>query len=242
MLGVLVILSFSIAANADVTYVDYNLSVPTGDLGSSQHTYGTAPYQLPISGIKTNTAPVINFNNSTGTWNVTNSSATNLFGKITNNDPGETGLGLTSDPDGDHEIWANPGGQYDYGLVMLDVSNILANQNLLYFHMRIGSSQDGEWYTVWGSTAASPNQGVLLQMGEGGSNAQTAWFDVPNFRDYKYIWVGAIIDPNSNNTQSNILLESKIAFDQNPIPEPGTLMMLGSGVIGLAGVLRRKLV
>jgi hypothetical protein len=27
----------------------------------------------------------------------------------------------------------------------------------------------------------------------------------------------------------------------NPIPEPGTLMLLGSGVLGLAGVLRRKM-
>jgi hypothetical protein len=242
ILGAMMLLSFSLLAHADVTYVNYNLSVPTGDLGSSQHTYGGNPYALPISGFATNVAPNINFNNNTGTWNVTSSVASNLYGKVTNNDPGETGLGMTADPDGDNEMWHQPGNsQYDWGFVKVDVSNILANQNLLYFHMAIGSAQAHEWYTIWGSTAADPNNATLLKIGAGGNNAQSPWFDVPNFRDYQYIWVGAVIDPNSNVDHSDITLESEIAFSQDPIPEPGTLALLGSGVIGMAGLLRRKL-
>jgi hypothetical protein len=31
------------------------------------------------------------------------------------------------------------------------------------------------------------------------------------------------------------------AVDGRPIPEPGTLIMLGTGILGLAGSLRRKL-
>lgn len=34
--------------------------------------------------------------------------------------------------------------------------------------------------------------------------------------------------------------EVKATFD-SPAPEPGTLLMLGSGVLGLAGILRRKI-
>jgi len=240
-IAAIVVLAFSMFAHADVTYVNYNLSVPTGDLGTSQHTYGTTPYELPISGFATNDNPTINFNTMTGNWNVTNATPSNLYGKITQNDPGETGLGMTADPDGDHEMWDQPNAPYQWGFVMVDVSNILNNVNLLYFHMRIGSAQDHEWYTIWGSTAQDPNNATLLMVGQGGNDAQSPWFDVPNFRDYKYIWVGAVIDPNSHVDHSDITLESEIAFDQNPIPEPGTLAMMGTGVLGLAGILRRKM-
>lgn len=240
-LGAMIFLSFSVLAHADITYVNYTLSVPTGDLGTDQHTYGAAPYQLPIQGFATNINPNIDFNNDTGSWNVTNSIASNLYGKVANNDPGETGLGMTADPDGDHEMWDQPGSQYQWGFVKVDVTNILANQNLLYFHMAIGSAQTHEWYTIWGSTDGDPNNGTLLMVGEGGGDAQTPYFDVPNFRNYKYIWVGAVIEPGSNVDHSDITLESEIAFDQDPVPEPGTLAMMGTGVLGLASLLRRKL-
>jgi PEP-CTERM motif len=45
---------------------------------------------------------------------------------------------------------------------------------------------------------------------------------------------------NGGNTDSAALGGGSITY-QTPVPEPGALALLGSGVLGLAGVLRRKL-
>jgi len=37
------------------------------------------------------------------------------------------------------------------------------------------------------------------------------------------------------------LLSGAATLDVEPVPEPGTLGMLGTGLIGLAGMARRKL-
>ena len=56
-LGTIAVLSLSLCAQASPTYVQYNLSVPNGDLGSSSHTYTSSGYSLPIYGFETNVAP-----------------------------------------------------------------------------------------------------------------------------------------------------------------------------------------
>jgi hypothetical protein len=45
---------------------------------------------------------------------------------------------------------------------------------------------------------------------------------------------------NGGKTDAAVLSGGNITF-QTPVPEPGTLGMLGSAILGLAGVLRRKL-
>ncbi|MGA7414794.1 MAG: PEP-CTERM sorting domain-containing protein [Bryobacteraceae bacterium] len=59
-----------------------------------------------------------------------------------------------------------------------------------------------------------------------------------------YIWVGAEIAPGSGNTQSNILLDASVSFTDTPVPggtpEPATLALAGSSLIGLAFYLRRR--
>lgn len=102
-LGTIAILGLSLCAQASPTYVQYDLSTPHGDLGSSSHIYVSLGYSLPIYGFETNVAPDL----IGGTWNAASSAATNLFGKYSSGDPGETGLGMTADPNsGQHEIWA----------------------------------------------------------------------------------------------------------------------------------------
>lgn len=45
---------------------------------------------------------------------------------------------------------------------------------------------------------------------------------------------------NGGKTDTSILGGGSITY-QTPVPEPGTMALLGSGILGLAGVLRRKL-
>ena len=45
---------------------------------------------------------------------------------------------------------------------------------------------------------------------------------------------------NGGNTDTAILGGGSITY-QTPVPEPGTLALFGTGIIGLAGIVRRKL-
>ncbi len=254
MLGAALGLALSLSASADVTVVTYDLSHPTGNQGPS-HTYAgnTTGYDLPIYGFMTNVAQPT----ATGfTWTPGNTTA-DLYGKVTNGDPGETGLGMAQDPlTGQNEIWDFPGqrnqGVDQYGFLVIDTYNLQQNPNLLYFHIQIGSAQLHEWWTIYTSSGLpGTNDGVgTLQQIAGLSNGdQTAFFTIPGWNsdpNNRYVWIGAIIQPNSNNDHSNILLDSEIAFNNNPnglgpVPEPGTLGMMGTGLLSAAFGLRKRL-
>lgn len=47
---------------------------------------------------------------------------------------------------------------------------------------------------------------------------------------------------NSNWSHASLSAHDNPGYDRNPVPEPVTLLLLGSGLIGLAGLGRRKLI
>ncbi|MEO8727286.1 MAG: PEP-CTERM sorting domain-containing protein [Acidobacteriaceae bacterium] len=244
LLGTLAALTMTISITAlasTVTIVDYNLSHPTGKLGHS-HVYGAPGRELTISGYRTNIMPDF----LAGTWDIgRHHNATNLYGKYKPNEPGETGLGMNSDPNkNEHEIWDYPGSHYQFGFLVMDLSHLEANTSLRDFQLGIQSAQaPNELYTVWGSTYSDPWSATLLDTGVGGQHGESGLFSVPDFYRYRYIWVGAEIKPGSDANHSDVLVDSVLTFNNAPpppVPEPSTFALLGSGLLSAGFSLRKR--
>lgn len=144
---------------------------------------------------------------------LTNCSRNDLYGKTNGGD--ESGLGLTGSSD--FEIGTNQ-------MVQLDLTNLI-KLGATSVTLEIGSVQPGEGYDIWeGSTLGSSGALVI-------TNGQ---LDVTPFT----------VSLNSKNPflgvsaySSDVLLSSLAA----PTPEPGTLALLGTGLLAFGFGLRRRL-
>ncbi len=144
--------------------------------------------------------------------------AVNLYGKALGE--GEDGLGLVNDPSGDHEI---SGSNY----IEFDLSSLLNNPGLA---MEISSVTGIDTFQIWGSDTFGSPFDTLLFSGAPADN-ETLIALTGALGGYDFYTVDA--------PTGNVLVDSIQA--SSATPEPGTLVMFGSGIVALAGVLRRKL-
>jgi hypothetical protein len=179
--------------------------------------------------------------------NLTNAAAAgpDLYAK--NGGTGETGLGMATDPGGDHEISAklNDGIQVDFSDALSKAPNATVS-------MVIESAQVGEGWALYGSNTLltvagnSKSDGALgepLLSGAANYPNATTSITIPDWGQYTYYTLMAT-DANCKTPLANILLGTVTitpGTTQNPqAPEPGTLMMGGTALIGLGVVWKKK--
>jgi hypothetical protein len=189
----------------------FDFSTPSGVLGTSQ-SY--------TSGTLTITAYGFMLPGGTGcSANSLTNCATYLYGK--NQGGGESGVGIAYDPLHEDEI-----SSADF--VSLDMSN-LADNNIFSGDLMIGSVQAGESFEVCiGSDLSSLNNCTSPIVGDGSNGGIVS---VPiNWTSDNYV-VGI----------TGVQMDVLVADGFQTVPEPGSLMLFGTGLLGMAGFLRRKM-
>jgi len=181
--------------------ITVDFSQATGDLGAT-HTYNGVP-----SGSINATAY--------GALSATGAPP-HLFGKAGGGD--ENGVGLTTDPSGDHEITSND-------FIQLDLTGITGPVTIT-----MGSTTSPEAYTVFGSGSGTDTTIANV--------LKTCTAGTPNTCENSFTITTTLRYLDFTATNGNVLLGS-LSYNTSSVPEPGTFGIVGLGAV-LIGLLRRK--
>jgi hypothetical protein len=147
----------------------------------------------------------------------------------------ENGLGLTGDPTGENEIWntnsngtlANPA-----PFIELNILNLI-NAGYTNIQFIMGSTTQGETWAVYACSGALHTGSCLSPV----TGSNEGYHLLPGDVSHPYI---SFYDTSGPNTGDRNVLLNGLSYTPTPTPEPASMMMLGSGLVAVGGLLRRR--
>ncbi len=204
---------YSVPAQATIITWNFASSPPGSQNVGPSKPYTSGGFTITASGFNTS-------NPAVSPWVLAGVTTHDLFEKFTPSTPSETGLGLAGTSLGSNEI-------QDKTLVQLDLTN-LRNASFTDLTLSIGSVQSPEAFSIFGSDAAAADgvSGTLLTSGTG-TDLDVSGFiadrSFPGLIPYNFFWFTA--------TAVDVLLLNGVAATQAEVPEPATMLLLGSKLI-----------
>lgn len=199
----------SLCTSAHASVVTWELNSHAGLLGATQ-TYSVGPSAITIT--------------AAGFTDNTFAHTTRLYGK--NNSGDEKGLGINSDPTGDHEIWGTT-------LIRIDMSSA-RSKGVTGFDFEFGSTTHGESWQIFGSNSATSGYVSVF------TGHDEIEHDLTGLAgSYKYYYFDRV--HHAHDGGDNVLL-AFVGGVAAPVPEPSTwaMMLIGFAGLGFAGYKRAR--